>query len=213
MLNNQFFSILFLIAFFYSNVTFSQRFSMNGQWQTGENRIYTDTVNVPHIGNNPKQMNNGKLWYKRRFTLPKGDWKYATLTLNGARFLPIVYINGDSVSASEGGMAPVAFILRHKAVKPQATVTIEIALSSLKDVPFTDASRIPKADWWRSNVSSSIWDDVYMEFHDEYYLQSVKPFFNLEKDEVHFHTLTKSLQSKANAPTDILYEIFDKESN
>lgn len=69
-------------------------FSLNGKWEIGSGRIYTKYVNVPGIHTDPASMNTEKLWYRREVILPEGTWKYATLELKGARFLPEVFVNG-----------------------------------------------------------------------------------------------------------------------
>ena len=73
---------------------------LNGQWEMGECRHYSQTVEVPGIHCDPTQMNNDTLWYRREVILPK-----------------------------------------------------------------TDASYIAVSDHWRSNVSSSLWDDVVLHLH------------------------------------------------
>jgi hypothetical protein len=112
--------------------------------------------------------------------LPEGHWKYATLELKGARFSPEVYINGFSVSKQNGGMAPTYHLLKHKDVKPGESITIEIALSSLDNLPESDASYIPEADHWRSNISSYLWDDVVLKFHNEIKIRRLIPFYDIE---------------------------------
>jgi len=137
---------------------------LNGLWQAGINRRYDRDARVPGLVTDPREVTPGDLWYKRDVTLPQGAWSKATLVLNGARFRPRVFVNGTPVSAAEGGMTRTRHVLQHDAVKPGATITIEIALASLSDVPVGDASRIPPADHWRSNISSCLWDDVRIEF-------------------------------------------------
>ena len=50
-------------------------------------------------------------------------------------------------------------------VRPGSTIQLEVSLKSLKDIDIDDASRISEADWWRSNVSSCLWDDVVIRLH------------------------------------------------
>lgn len=137
---------------------------LNGDWQTGIDRHYDYTVNVPGIAGDPTQMEPGERWYKKEIILPGGTWKQAVLELKGARFMPRVYVDGKLVSKQNGGMAPTYHILMGAGVRPGNKVLIEVALTSLKDVPSTDASYIPPADQWRSNISSCLWDDVLIHF-------------------------------------------------
>lgn len=155
--------------------------SLNGQWLMGEGRSYGETVSVPGVHTDPKRMNSDTLWYKRTVTLPRGKWTYATLELKGARFAPAVFVDGVEVSRSGGGMAPTFHLLRSKAVKPGKTVTIEIALTSLKQLPKTDASYIAVSDHWRSNISSSLWDDVLLHVHGDARIEKVVPAADTEK--------------------------------
>jgi beta-galactosidase len=150
--------------------------SLNGAWQTGIERHYNGTSSVPGLAQDPTTASPGTLWYRRTIKLPAGDWKQATLTLNGARFHPSVYINGELVGSSEGGMAPIVFPLPGSAVAPGRTITLEIALLSLKQMSPQDASTVPPADLWRSNVSSGLWDDVSLHFSGSERLTSIIPF-------------------------------------
>ena len=158
-----------------------QRMSLNGSWEYGFGRIYKGSTRVPGIAADPTQKGADRLWYKRKITLPKGDWSAVTLELKGARFRPAVFIDGDSISMQEGGMAPVYFTIRHPKLTPGNTITLEIALQSLKDVPATDASFIPPADQWRSNNASTLWDDVNLYVHGTGHITSIIPFHNEAK--------------------------------
>lgn len=150
--------------------------SLDGFWQCGINRVYTEKVPVPGLAQDPAQMSPGSLWYKRTVVLPSGDWNVGTLTLHGARFDPRVYVDGHMVSSQQGGMAPTVHVLRSPDVAPGRTIQLEIALSSLKDVSPEDASSVAEADRWRSNVSSGLWDDVTLHFSRSARLTSVIPW-------------------------------------
>ncbi|TCC91781.1 hypothetical protein EZ428_08495 [Pedobacter frigiditerrae] len=144
---------------FYSTLTFAQSTAtkvLNGEWEMGFNRKYTQKVSVPSIASDPKKITGETLWYKKVVQLPKGNWKAITLQLKGARFRPELYVNGKLIGQKEGGMAPVFFELENENAKPGKTMVIEIALASLKNIPETDASYIPQSDQWRSNVSFRI---------------------------------------------------------
>ncbi|MBC7888251.1 MAG: glycoside hydrolase [Ferruginibacter sp.] len=158
--------------------------SLNGKWEMGFARKYTSTVIVPGIATDPTIMSNEVLWYKKEIKLPAGNWSHATLELKGARFQPQVYINGDLVDKKEGGMAPVFLTLLHKSISPGHTITIEIALASLKNVPPSDASFIPWADHFRSNVGSGLWDDVVLHLHGEVSIERIIPFIDFDNQKV-----------------------------
>lgn len=153
---------------------------LNGTWQWGFSRNYDNTCVVPGIITNPKQMSSEELWLKKIVKLPDENFTHATLLLKGARFCPRIYINGDFVSEKEGGMTFTKHLLKHDAVKPGEEIEVEISLQSLKDIPETDASRIPEADWWRSNVSSCLWDDVVLLLHSQVIIEQVTPFTDFE---------------------------------
>lgn len=150
--------------------------SLNGEWEMGFSRNYTRTVQVPGIHNDGAVIVNEVLWYKKEIELPDGNWEKATLQLNGARFQPRVFVNGELVGRKEGGMARLFFPLDHDEIRPGKTITLEIALESLANVPPTDASHIPETDQWRSNVSSCLWDDVELHLHGEVSIQRIIPF-------------------------------------
>lgn len=177
--------------------------NLNGEWQIGTDRHYTSITIVPSIATDPSQINEGKLWYKRIIQLPKGNWTRATLVLNGARFSPEIYVNGEKVSQKNGGMTRTCFLLNHKDVMPNKSITLEIALTSLRDLSPNDASYIPKADQWRSNVSSSLWDDVYIHFHNDKYIQRLVPYYDIDKKTIDIHF---EFESFSNSKTIIDYQ-------
>ena len=179
---------LLLFVFFaaISNLTtaFAQQVSLNGIWETGTDRLYTNNTKVPGITTDPAKINSGKQWFKKEVVLPGGNWKYAVLELKGARFIPEVYVNGEFVSKQNGGMGPTFHRLAHKDVLPGNTITIEIALNSLKDVPLSDASYIPVAEQWRSNISSCLWDDVILHVYKSLRIEEPVPFIDIDKNEL-----------------------------
>ncbi|MFP4053185.1 MAG: glycoside hydrolase [Phycisphaerae bacterium] len=146
---------------------------LNGPWQCGIGREYDRTVTVPGLATDPAEVTPGELWYRREVVLPEGEWTRASLVLKGARFAPRVWVNGQQVCARPGGMAPTTYLLDHPDVRPAATVTLEIALTNLDDLPAADASRIPAADRWRSNISSCLWDDVLLVTHRDAWIRRV----------------------------------------
>lgn len=135
---------------------------LNGLWDYGFERHYSGIGNVPGLHTDPTAPGDGTLWYRRSVTLPSGSWTNATLELKGARFLPKVYVNGLPVSEAGGGMARTFHDISVPGVRPGAEVVLEIALSSLGDVPSDDASWIPTVDQWRSSCASCLWDDVVL---------------------------------------------------
>ena len=149
--------------------------SLDGTWQSGLDHVYTRSLPVPGLATDPARPTPGTLWYKRTVHLPRGDWKHAELTLHGARFAPAVYINGQRVSASAGGMAPTVHQLAIPAIHPDANVTLEIALQSLDDLNPQDASAVPKADLWRSDNSSGLWDSVTLHLYGNARITHVVP--------------------------------------
>ena len=170
--------LLLLLA---TSLQAQETLSLNGQWLMGEGRNYTQMVVVPGIHSDPTRMNSDTLWYKRTITLPRGKWTHATLELKGARFAPAVFVDGVQVSRSGGGMAPTFHLLQGNQVKPGRTITLEVALTSLRDLPKTDASYIAMSDHWRSNISSSLWDDVLLHVHGDVRIEKVVPAADTEK--------------------------------
>ncbi len=187
----------------------SRTISLNGVWEMGYGRNYIKTVIVPGIHNDATRIDTATLWYRREITLPAGNWKYATLELKGARFSPEVYVNGVSVSKKNGGMAPTFHFLNHKDVKPGRKITLEIALISLKDLPATDASYIPVADQWRSNVSSSIWNDVILKVHGDWRIDRIIPFVDFNNQKADFSFYISNIVSSKRRSVKGCIEIFD----
>lgn len=172
---------------------------LNGEWQVGNSRNYTSTAIVPGITTDPAQKNDGQLWYKREIVLPKGSWRAATLELKGARFRPEVYVDGVKVSSAEGGMAATFHKLSGRNVKPGATITLEVALASLNDVPPEDASYIPVADQWRSNNSSCLWDDVVLHFNSAVEVKKVILFPDIADKKLRIDYTVQQVAEKATS--------------
>ena len=139
--------------------------SLNGQWECGFDRQYTESVAVPGLAADPSRVENKSLWYKTSVKLPQGSWNKSELELKGARFRPKVYVDGILVSSKEGGMAATVHNL--PGLVPGGTAQIEVELAPLSQVPPEDASRIPEVDQWRSNVSSCLWDDVVLHLYED----------------------------------------------
>jgi beta-galactosidase len=180
------FSLIIMCSQSGSAKSFTRYLNLNGEWEMGYDRKYNKTVTVPGINTEPSKMDPSVLWFRRAVELPGGDWKYATLELKGARFCPEVYVNGVSVSRKNGGMAPTFHLLRQRDVRPGRKIILEIALKSLKDIPEADASYIPVADQWRSNISSCLWNDVILKLHGECRIDRIVPYTDYNKKETDF---------------------------
>lgn len=165
----------------------TKELSLNGSWQTGINRNYTTTATVPGLPQDPAKASPGTLWYRRTIDLPGGDWQTATLTLHGARFAPVVYVDGEKTSETEGGMAPTVHLLRGANVAPGKTIVLEIALKSLTDLSNQDASSVPGADRFRTNISSGLWDSVTLHFSGSAHITRITPFTNFKADSLSIH--------------------------
>lgn len=129
-------------------------------------------------------MSPGYVWYRRQVNLPAGGWTHSTLLLKGAGFCPQVYVNGDIVSESQLGMTWTCHELDHPSIKPGGSVGLEIALRPLDKIPDGDASRIPEADRWRSNISSCLWDDVVLRVHGPALIKKVNPWSDFQADKL-----------------------------
>lgn len=133
---------------------------LNGTWEYGDSGGSLGTCAVPGVPLDPARTQ--AVWLRRKVILPSQPLSRLLLLLKGARFRPQVYVNGDLVFQAEGGMCVTRCLFAHPACVPGAEITLEIRLCSLDDVPLEDASRIPEADHWRSNLSSCLWDDVVL---------------------------------------------------
>ena len=177
---------IIIILFAIISVANSLEINLNGEWQFGINRNYEKRVMVPGPVTDPAKFSPDKVWYKRELILPEGDWKYATLILNGALFAPEVHVNGVLVSQKNGGMAPTYHLLNSSEVQPGKTIRVEVALESLKNLPETNASYVPIANHWRSNISSYIWDNVSIKFHNEIVISRIVPYYNIQNKTIKF---------------------------
>lgn len=151
---------------------------LNGEWHAGTDRARMEKTIVPGLFGNPSEATPAPLWFSRQLTLPQGDWTHATLLLKGARFMPAVYVNDTKCSSRSGGMAPTAHPLRSQDVKPGRKIRLAVELQPLDKVPPEDASRVPDADLWRSNISSGLWDDVVLRCHGPARLSRILPSYD-----------------------------------
>jgi hypothetical protein len=178
-----------------------QELSLDGEWELGPGHVYARTVRVPGRATDPKKVNDAPLWYRRTVRLPRGSWTHATLVLKGARFCPAVYVDGAKVSERPGGMTVTTHPLASAAVFPGAEITLEIALRPLSAVDPQDASRVPKADLWRTNVSSSLWDSVTLRFHGSTRLARILPWYDIANDALDVRWELDRLRPAASAET------------
>ncbi len=170
---------------------------LNGLWEYGPGRKYAGMRTVPGLHSDPDLSASEPIWYKRRVALPHADFHRATLLLKGARFCPRVYINGELAAKGEGGMAPIELELRHKELIPGGNVTLEIELMPLDAVPATDASCLPEADRWRTNLASCLWNDVELRLEGRVKLGPVIPFTDFERQTL---TVRASLDGPDGCP-------------
>jgi len=146
-------------------------------------------VHVPGPASDPRKSES--IVYRKSFQLLSGDWNRACLHLNGARFDPAIFINGASENCGNredaGGMAQLTFdFSKNQFVKPDGKISLEITLKSLSDLNEENASRIPEADRWRSNVSSCLWDKVEIHFSKDGYSGSIIPQYIENEDSIRF---------------------------
>jgi len=201
--------LLLASLFIATNTLPARTISLNGIWEAGENRHYTKKMKVPGLASDPSQMNEGTFWFKRKIQLPDGDWTHATIILKGALFSPAVYVNGVKVSQQNGGMAPTYHLLKHDAIKPNNKITIEIALQSLRDIPESDASYVPRANHWRSNISALIWDDIVLKTYSKFRISRIIPFTDIQKDQVKVKWALEKVIKNGEMPDEISCEIID----
>ncbi len=187
----------------------SDRLLLNGEWDVGFNRQYTKRAKVPGLVTHPGEISKDTLWYRKKITLPSGNWEHVSLELMGARFSPSIFVNGDWVASENGGMAPISVLLDHPGVTPDADIIIEIALLSLNAMPDTDASKIPPADLWRSNVSSLLWDDVVLRLHGRAWFKRVISWADIDDDAVFINYEIESVGDTLGGKN-ILLEIIDQ---
>jgi len=168
-------------------------------------------MTVPGLTSDPARMNDTTLWLKKVIRLPAGEWTDATLILKGALFSPAVYINGEKVSQKNGGMAPTFHLLNHPAVKPGNTITLEMALKSLKDIDESDASYVPRANHWRSNISTLVWDDIILRTHGQFRLSRIIPFTDMENDLVRVNWEIENRRGDGRRPELISCEVIESD--
>lgn len=197
----------------FSNIVFSQSYSMvnlNGHWEWGYKRDYRFRTKVPGLITDPTKQNKDSIWLRRFVQLPRGTWDNAFIELKGARFNPSIYINGTKVISSTGGMAPIKKNIEHIDIRPGNIVMIEISLAPLEKVSKNDASRIPDADLWRSNVSSCIWDDILLYLYSGAAIKTIIFQSEIVKDSAFIsYELVPSLKNPCRS-TNLRYSLKDR---
>lgn len=186
---------------------------LNGKWQAGLGRNYDQAVPVPGMleGISTREATKGVVWYKRETDLPEGDWSHATLLLKGACFHPAVYVNGKKVSEAEGGLTPSFHLLASPDVVPGKTVGLEVALESMADIGKDNPSYISKADHWRCNLASWIWDDVELITHGRFFVERVIPVADIDKKQVEVRWQVKDCGNDKAAPSKVAVEILSRD--
>ncbi|RLD75635.1 MAG: hypothetical protein DRJ10_14905, partial [Bacteroidetes bacterium] len=218
-------SIYFIILFFffYNSIHFTQtlgnlfapdviEISLNGNWEVGTGQEYDRIVKVPGLATDPRKINENTLWYRRQINLPKGNWKHAKLILSGASFCPTVFVNGQKVSEMPGGITITEHLLDCNDVSPGKKIVLEIALKSHKDVNHRDASKIPMADRWRTNVSSCLWDKVTLHLYGSAQIKRLIPFYDFKTDQVRIKWKVENHQEPINKLR-MRFEILDQSEN
>ena len=187
--------------------------NLSGTWFASfDDKNYFE-AKVPGILGDPSVINSGRVFYKRTVSLPDWDFKFAVLTLKGARFCPRVYVNGVLISEKDGGMTHTTHIISRSdfatpGVDRPCAAEIKIELMPLDAVSIDDASRTPDADWWRTNVSSHLWDDCTINFYKDIYFPKIIPFTDFKNKTV---TVKYELAAQAGGcmPSDITLRIMD----
>ncbi len=137
---------------------------LNGAWDTGIDRKYDSTSLVPGLAGDLADAPDTVLWYRRTVVLPEGDWTTAVLQLNGARFAPVVYVDGYKIGESSGGMVPLRLSLRGAGVVPGGKITLEIALKTLSAVAASNGADLPQAYRDRADLAPGLWDSATLHF-------------------------------------------------
>ncbi len=203
-------SIIIVLTLCWSVMLSGQNLNLNGEWETGIDRQYTSQTMVPGIPttdtHNPAP---GSVWFKKQIQLPEGDWTNVSLVLKSALYRPRVYINGDKVGESIGGMMPISFGLSHKQVKPGNEIVLEIELTSLKDVPEDDPAKPSPADLWRSCQASWIRDDISLIFYNNWQITRLIPFTSESRNSVNIEWGISPDGKDASVPDQVKFDILD----
>lgn len=180
---------------------------LDGDWQAGIDRHYDRIAHVPGLATDPTRPTTGTLWLRRQIHIPAGKWTDATLTLKGARFAPSIYLDGKLVSHAAGGMAPTSHLLHLPNNPSSRSITLEIALESLNELDPQDASAVPEADRWRTNISSCLWDSVVLRLHGPADIARMNPWPDMEADTINMHYQLRFATGPSQST--IAFEILD----
>lgn len=199
-----------MLGLLWSGLLIGQTMNLNGKWETGVDRTYTGHTLVPGIPTtDTHHPAPGSVWFKRQVQLPKGDWTNVSLGLRSALYRPRVYVNGEKVGESIGGMMPIYFDLSHSHVKPGNEVTLEIELASLNDVPEDDPAKPSPADLWRSCQASWVRDDVSLIFYNTWQVTRLIPFTSENGTSVNIEWGITSGKKNTSVPDEVKFDILD----
>lgn len=207
--------LFFVFSLIFCSHIFSQQpMLLNGNWDLkAPSGIYSLSAQVPGLIDDPAKFSSAESWLRKEIQLPNGNWNFAVLKLYGARFNPKVYVDGKLVSSQEGGMAPTFHLIKDNTFSPGKKVSLEICLTSLAKISNKNASYIPPADQWRSNISSWLWDDVELTFHKNYFIQRVIPFTDFDNSKLKLAFNILPLKSVKKNAFKVKLELTDSKNN
>lgn len=170
----------------------AQEMLLNGRWllSTKVAREYDSIVPVPGFQTPSTVLGTKPVWLLRRLKASEvSPSRPAILTLKGARFNPTVYLNGQLLQRlnytdgpnTGGGMNQLQFWVPKEAWQLKDTSlghVLEVKLEGLGQLSKQDASYIPVADQWRSNVGACLWDDVVLRFTGTYAIGRHYPVYD-----------------------------------
>lgn len=142
--------------------------SLNGTWDCGLDHAYSRTVVVPGLAGDPAQLTPGTLWFRRVVELPAGPWSTAVLHLRGVRGAPAVWVRGAPAPMAPEGPDAWRCVLPPAEAVPGSIVVVEISLTP----------QAPPAGASVADISSDLWDDVYLHFSGAGRLESLTPSAN-----------------------------------
>ncbi|WP_226036103.1 glycoside hydrolase family 2 protein [Aquibacillus saliphilus] len=139
-------------------------------------------VEVPHIWQKEEEFIHycGVAWYERFFTVDElPSDKRAILYFGAVDFHASVWINGEYIGDHEGGFTPFEFDITNQSIKGK------LNRLSVRVYDPKDNAEIPigKQGSWYTRVSG-IWQDVYLEYRSECYIDHVHIEPNIDEKAV-----------------------------
>lgn len=132
---------------------------------------------------------NDKLWYNRKFSVPK-DWETKKIILHfgAVDWQTEVFVNGESVGTHTGGYTPFSFDITDK-VNKDGENDITISVFDPTDKGWQNRGKqVQKIYGFWYTPTSGIWQTVWLEPVSKFHFKNVKITPDIDRGHINFET-------------------------